>query len=122
MWVYPCTYRELNSGESGLVPLGGISLYLQGTHLLMSLQGTINRYIPVPTGNSQFQQKGKTIKSVYPCTYRELPWNMLKTWINSGISLYLQGTHMMHHYWHYRHRYIPVPTGNSTIGSETGGT
>ena len=51
------------------------------------------RYIPVPTGNAY--AIGGIGKS------------------STGISLYLQGTHMNNHTYNKRRRYIPVPTGNS---------
>ena len=91
----------------------GISLYLQGTPAKKGVIVSLPRYIPVPTGNSLRHTCYVNQFSVYPCTYRELSslWSIPS--IESGISLYLQGTlAIMELQWPFR-RYIPVPTGNS---------
>ena len=51
--------------------------------------------------------------AVYPCTYRELNSLFCSMLIQSGISLYLQGTPQPPSDSRFRRRYIPVPTGNS---------
>ena len=70
--VYPCTYRELFLVIFVGVFSCGISLYLQGTPRHASASVIFKRYIPVPTGNSIILILVKFIRSVYPCTYREL--------------------------------------------------
>ena len=69
--VYPCTYRELPHLFSLCVYYNGISLYLQGTPPITGVIITRRRYIPVPTGNSNWRVSQKTPRTVYPCTYRE---------------------------------------------------
>ena len=71
------------------------------------------RYIPVPTGNSPSSDMSRSITSVYPCTYRELPCCCQLCLALSGISLYLQGTLFSCFCNSTQPRYIPVPTGNS---------
>ena len=117
--VYPCTYRELANLNNILVSTGGISLYLQGTQLLLKLNSLYKRYIPVPTGNSLALEKSIITFSVYPCTYRELFKSCCINFRNGGISLYLQGTHQHHPTDQVEQRYIPVPTGNSFNISRT---
>ena len=70
--VYPCTYRELSQIGHTVIRPFGISLYLQGTHVLAKIIDDAGRYIPVPTGNSLNDVDDKLKTSVYPCTYREL--------------------------------------------------
>ena len=93
--VYPCTYRELKSLSALHRHLNGISLYLQGTHSLPPNHNSHRRYIPVPTGNSNTLLSFLNSKAVYPCTYRELCVFHVITISPSGISLYLQGTHIL---------------------------
>ena len=70
--VYPCTYRELKTAFKRFFYAAGISLYLQGTPLHKHIQLIFTRYIPVPTGNSNFTCAIVKLTPVYPCTYREL--------------------------------------------------
>ena len=92
-----------------------ISLYLQGTPLEQSFCVLVNRYIPVPTGNSIFLAILLSNFAVYPCTYRELVKCRLGRRDDNGISLYLQGTRLLPFYYLLNSRYIPVPTGNSLL-------
>ena len=90
--VYPCTYRERSLFFLDLCSYCGISLYLQGT-LRFWLYNCLNwRYIPVPTGNARPIIFNCFLISVYPCTYRERPSDIVIMSSCSGISLYLQGT------------------------------
>ena len=50
---------------------------------------------------------------VYPCTYRELEFPDQRSFLDFGISLYLQGTQIQQKGGIMITRYIPVPTGNS---------
>ena len=59
-------------------------------------------------------------KTVYPCTYRELTPILSAHYIDIGISLYLQGTLQLSILVKSLHRYIPVPTGNSSARSGVG--
>ena len=70
--VYPCTYRELARSKLTNQTANGISLYLQGTQLDITIKLPNNRYIPVPTGNSRGRSTSHSWQAVYPCTYREL--------------------------------------------------
>ena len=90
--VYPCTHRERCGLHRVVTSSPGISLYLQGTPAIKSRLPAIDRYIPVPTGNSNTLTWKLSISSVYPCTYRELFSTKILYVIVSGISLYLQGT------------------------------
>ena len=70
----------------------GISLYLQGTPSRQDYEHETERYIPVPTGNSNTGEILAFDTTVYPCTYREL-FELLALFVALvGISLYLQGT------------------------------
>ena len=69
--VYPCTYRERNNITINHFTIFGISLYLQGTPLVMQSEMGKVRYIPVPTGNAPPASKDRPMTPVYPCTYRE---------------------------------------------------
>ena len=113
--VYPCTYRELNYVRQNVDEIIGISLYLQGTLALRLSLGSFQRYIPVPTGNSGSKRINEIRFSVYPCTYRELCQRYLTLFLRRGISLYLQGTPTEAEKNLLEQRYIPVPTGNSTL-------
>ena len=93
--VYPCTYRERLNELKRLEKLGGISLYLQGTHALPAIKELNERYIPVPTGNAFIIIPMTITITVYPCTYRERPANDKIIIAMRGISLYLQGTHVL---------------------------
>ena len=74
---------------------GGISLYLQGTQNIARNKTKKARYIPVPTGNSFTAENVRYRGAVYPCTYRELIYGNASNMIIHGISLYLQGTHLI---------------------------
>ena len=93
----------------------GISLYLQGTQQLIAQFLGQYRYIPVPTGNSFHYREYHLLLTVYPCTYRELLIFTIDTPNGSGISLYLQGTLLVEEFYGMKFRYIPVPTGNSSM-------
>ena len=79
------------------------------------MRSQIERYIPVPTGNSPANNMSCSGISVYPCTYRELATSDSQYYGNSGISLYLQGTPKDIPAIKEILRYIPVPTGNSKL-------
>ena len=96
----------------------GISLYLQGTLPRCEFPIWINRYIPVPTGNSSWCRLVLFLFAVYPCTYRELSRTIIWLSNTSGISLYLQGTQTPIPLVFVYSRYIPVPTGNSKRNSK----
>ena len=113
--VYPCTYRELKWGIRTINWGRGISLYLQGTLDHECIGIYLPRYIPVPTGNSVVSNTITECHTVYPCTYRELPYATQTMLDDAGISLYLQGTLNGHTLIWKPNRYIPVPTGNSGI-------
>ena len=113
--VYPCTYRELADNFITIETNSGISLYLQGTLLSGIRKTCVDRYIPVPTGNSHIYFLADQIKTVYPCTYRELNPATKAGRVNAGISLYLQGTQISDSITVWQMRYIPVPTGNSFL-------
>ena len=55
--------------------------------------------------------------AVYPCTYRELWFSFSSNVERFGISLYLQGTLAANPTHANTLRYIPVPTGNSSISN-----
>ena len=113
--VYPCTYRELCYFRYQCRRFFGISLYLQGTRKIISKNWFDRRYIPVPTGNSPWPLTPLTAVTVYPCTYRELNSLVKFRCRQIGISLYLQGTHERSFWLRVCCRYIPVPTGNSSV-------
>ena len=115
--VYPCTYRELKFLKYDKVAKNGISLYLQGTLFHRHPYRPFHRYIPVPTGNSPPSSPYVIVISVYPCTYRELGIHQFAGPSKHGISLYLQGTHLIARPQILWLRYIPVPTGNSIGGN-----
>ena len=94
--VYPCTYRELADNFITIETNSGISLYLQGTLLSGIRKTCVDRYIPVPTGNSYSDNRKLLMPPVYPCTYRELTYIFLSRSNKNGISLYLQGTQSSH--------------------------
>ena len=119
--VYPCTYRELSHKVPNIVLSFGISLYLQGTQPGRKIALPLDRYIPVPTGNSKWYAGPVFVKTVYPCTYRELFSSCFIPLCNTGISLYLQGTLLNSPCSHLCQRYIPVPTGNSFARQNVGG-
>ena len=50
--VYPCAYRELTYTNNALRAITGLSLCIQGTRLVRQHRRTLQRFIPVHTGNS----------------------------------------------------------------------
>ena len=113
--VYPCTYRELPDIIEPADSYVGISLYLQGTLFSTTINLSLVRYIPVPTGNSSPIKNSIYLIAVYPCTYRELCLQFDQVFVHHGISLYLQGTPVKFIFDVAIVRYIPVPTGNSRL-------
>ena len=69
--VYPCAYREHNNFIFQAPQNCGLSLCIQGTYHLMQFFDTLNRFIPVHTGNIRSKFFASSICSVYPCAYRE---------------------------------------------------
>ena len=115
MAVYPCTHRERHQLKLNSSPKAGISLYPQGTLLYELHLDNFLRYIPVPTGNAAAMALTMWGAKVYPCTYRELHYNLHFHKPLCGISLYLQGTLYKFALEQLKPRYIPVPTGNSFL-------
>ena len=113
--VYPCTYRERPDIIEPADSYVGISLYLQGTLFSTTINLSLVRYIPVPTGNSSPIKNSIYLIAVYPCTYRELCLQFDQVFVHHGISLYLQGTPVKFIFDVAIVRYIPVPTGNSRL-------
>ena len=113
--VYPCAYREHNNFIFQAPQNCGLSLCIQGTYHLMQFFDTLNRFIPVHTGNIRSKFFASSICSVYPCAYREHSdrKNFIK-WKN-GLSLCIQGTSSTGYCFSLFYRFIPVHTGNIPI-------
>ena len=90
--VYPCVYRELASATWRELVINGLSLCIQGTRQYTIENAGKSRFIPVYTGNSVTFCICSTLRTVYPCVYREL--NSLDSICryNCGLSLCIQGT------------------------------
>ena len=91
--VYPCVYREhVESVISCGWPLG-LSLCIQGTCLSNEIGDAYHRFIPVCTGNTTTGNNIPSVKSVYPCVYREHLHKKNSMKQENGLSLCVQGTH-----------------------------
>ena len=69
--VYPCVYREHAVSHPSLRIYAGLSLCIQGTHLIEGSKKFLFRFIPVYTGNTNNVDRYKFQNPVYPCVYRE---------------------------------------------------
>ena len=90
--VYPCMYREHSSVMSNGKRKYGLSLYVQGTLFIKSLNPIFSRFIPVYTGNAFPQLQSPEFYPVYPCVYRERIFCSIFTAARRGLSLCIQGT------------------------------
>ena len=73
--------------------IDGLSLYIQGTFFLEFFHTQFDRFIPVHTGNINYNIESITNNAVYPCTYREHTEVIGHLTQNTGLSLYIQGTY-----------------------------
>ena len=73
-------------------------------------------FIPVYTGNTKTQKKLNIFSAVYPCVYREHFGLNRQLAVNFGLSLCVQGTHVLTTVQLLTERFIPVYTGN-TLGT-----
>ena len=90
--VYPCVYREHFNIFCILNKIFGLSLCVQGTHLVYVVLMCQRRFIPVCTGNTHSVCKLRCPVTVYPCVYREHWQRMGCRWTMNGLSLCVQGT------------------------------
>ena len=93
--VYPCVYREHQLDTIVAGKKAGLSLCIQGTHLLLKMSGTEVRFIPVYTGNTTVLNSSCTM-----CC---------------GLSLCIQGTPERWKKSANKIWFIPVYTGNTPI-------
>jgi hypothetical protein len=96
-----------------------LPLWVQGTQLQRLSELISQRFIPVPTGNTAVNPVNAVDRPVYPCTYREHKKKLRSGFMNSGLSLYLQGTHSPTRSEMAKIRFIPVPTGNTHFITQT---
>ena len=113
--VYPCMYREHSSVMSNGKRKYGLSLYVQGTLFIKSLNPIFSRFIPVYTGNAFPQLQSPEFYPVYPCVYRERLNCFGGVNLNFGLSLCIQGTHILFYFYCCEARFIPVYTGNANV-------
>ena len=94
--VYPCVYREHICARFSTQGNVGLSLCVQGTLLQLLSVLSLERFIPVCTGNTyQFWDSIKNT-TVYPCVYREhVGVSAIIIWID-GLSLCVQRTRPLH--------------------------
>ena len=111
--VYPCVYRELELKWVFWVSFYGLSLCIQGTPIKGITLPPKSRFIPVYTGNSNHNPAPPKCEAVYPCVYRELNHGRYQLQFDRGLSLCIQGTHMIDLDIFVIKRFIPVYTGNS---------
>ena len=71
-----------------------------------------NRFIPVHTGNIDYNIREYKILTVYPCAYREHSLSCPVAYSPSGLSLCIQGTYIVIKGAFTNSRFIPVHTGN----------
>ena len=90
--VYPCVYREHFVLVITPALLFGLSLCVQGTHRRLPQILPTERFIPVCTGNAYNLRVEQYCPPVYPCVYRERGIPLIIFWIESGLSLCVQGT------------------------------
>ena len=94
--VYPCVYRE-----------PGIK---------NDKKTSMSRFIPVYTGNTSLQRALHYRPAVYPCAYREHILHQQSRIDQGGLSLCIQGTRVNKKPPSWRLRFIPVHTGNTSVG------
>ena len=90
--VYPCVYREHACVCVKTLFVVGLSLCIQGTHGIFKPNHVNLRFIPVHTGNTNYQFLLIQSRSVYPCAYREHVRSSAKWLKGNGLSLCIQGT------------------------------
>ena len=110
--VYPCVYREHSRGDDIQHQGLGLSLCIQGTYQLFGDIESIERFIPVHTGNMYQLISGLCLAEVYPCAYREHASNRIRKFDGIGLSLCIQGTSANTFKRSTLARFIPVHTGN----------
>ena len=90
--VYPYVYREHDFTKTVIDFIFGLSICIQGTHLLTKGDQLYAQFIPVYTGNTPKSPPMVISVSVYPCVYREHESidDIMKT--ANGLSLCIQGT------------------------------
>ena len=93
----------------------GLSLCIQGTYDRAINFAERGRFIPVHTGNIFFPLTKSSLKSVYPCAYREHSIGDIRKLIDDGLSLCIQGTLIRSAGFGINSRFIPVHTGNIPI-------
>ena len=111
--VYPCVYREHLLRLSSAQITHGLSLCIQGTQLVRIQNRIAERFIPVYTGNTLLKKNKFLVQAVYPCVYREHTGRNALILTSSGLSLCIQGTHLIFVLTLTPHRFIPVYTGNT---------
>ena len=111
--VYPCVYREHWLIWVKPKTVHGLSLCVQGTLLLFRFYWEGTRFIPVCTGNTSRRTGLTWAEAVYPCVYREHSIEIVETVQGTGLSLCVQGTHVMTFSYSFFIRFIPVCTGNT---------
>ena len=78
MAVYPYVYRELTSLFGEITEDSGLSLCIQGTRVFLNRKVLPLWFIPMYIGNSNPFSRLRSLFSVYPYVYRELPnYNLL---------------------------------------------
>ena len=115
--VYPCVYREHIQQAVFLPPQVGLSLCIQGTLSNWGHDPSLNRFIPVYTGNTHSNQSPFNEWAVYPCVYREHPIVISPSILPPGLSLCIQGTLVGVQKVGYFQRFIPVYTGNTAVST-----
>ena len=93
----------------------GLSLCIQGTLIKNILLFTLERFIPVYTGNARLLKSVNHAGAVYPCVYRERLLVFSNKSSFNGLSLCIQGTLMCGGCFNNKIRFIPVYTGNALI-------
>ena len=115
--VYPCVYREHQFRTHEQEMAYGLSLCIQGTHMLLIRSILVHRFIPVYTGNTVSAVKYSRSDAVYPCVYREHNGIKINFAVFIGLSLCIQGTLRRSINVNVKIRFIPVYTGNTYSNS-----
>ena len=90
--VYPYVYREHDFTKTVIDFIFGLSICIQGTHLLTKGDQLYAQFIPVYTGNTLAALASATAFAVYPCVYREHIFDRFVSGLVFGLSLCIQGT------------------------------
>ena len=90
--VYPCVYREHDIDFNIRVSDYGLSLCIQGTYSVITMNDLCLRFIPVYTGNIENAVFASSYNAVYPCVYREHYQSVTSSIRFVGLSLCIQGT------------------------------